>query len=106
MKGKIKKSLIIFICCFFGVVCSYILNYYFLDKIFIPDPCAYHIKETSTIFDFFYTIKSSEGYHPSPSNFNFVITSIIGVLIGFKIYKLIVNTEFKKAQSSKPEAQS
>ncbi|MBO9703179.1 MAG: hypothetical protein J7604_23395 [Sporocytophaga sp.] len=66
-----------------GMVLAFVFNYFILDKILIPDPCYYHNHETNKIFDFFYNLPSSEGFHPFPSIFNFIFTMIIGAICGF-----------------------
>lgn len=73
-----------------GVVFATLFNFFFLDKILIPDPCYYHSHETSIVFDVFYDLPSSEGYHPFPTIINFILTFIIGAIMGliFSLRKL------------------
>lgn len=63
----------------------------FIYKTFIPNPCDYHYIgiENNMIFNLFFDMNSNTGYHPEPNNFNFIFTLLIGVLIGFMIWKSV-----------------
>lgn len=50
----------------------------FLQMAILGDNC--HNDETSALFDLFYDMASSNGYHPFPSNFNFMVTVVIPAL--------------------------
>jgi hypothetical protein len=84
MIKKILFSLLILITSF---IVFQLLNHLIIEKIIIGDPCDYDIegKETSKLFNLFYTISSDSGYHPEPSILNFCITTTISIIIGLLI---------------------
>ncbi len=86
----IKRIIIISLLTLTGMVLALILNFFFLERILIPDPCYYHSHDSNKIFDIFYSLPASEGGHPFPTNFNFIITLTMGAIFGltFSIYKL------------------
>ena len=86
----IIKAIIIIFSTLAGSALAFVLNFFILDKILIPNPCYYHSNDTSKIFDIFYELKAVEGFHPFPTKFNFIFTIAIGAISGlaFSIYKL------------------
>ena len=86
-----SKIISITCCSLFGVITMAFLNFCILDSIIIPDPCAYHSKETGSIFNLFYKMESGDGYHPSPSTFNFMLTVVAGIALGLAMYKFCKN---------------
>lgn len=68
-----------------GSTMALALNYFFIEEIFIPDPCYYHSHSTSKLFDLFYSFPAYEGGHPVPSLFNLIFTALLGGIIGFGI---------------------
>lgn len=68
-----------------GIVLAFVFNFLILDKILIPDPCYYHTHDTNKVFDIFYELTSSDGYHPFPTKFNFIFTATIGAILGLTI---------------------
>ncbi len=68
----------------------------FQQTLIIPDPCYYHKHETTKIFDLFYELTTAEGYHPSPTKLNFIITIVIGMLLGLIIGKIFTQKPQKK----------
>ena len=95
MKQAYSRVAGILVCSFFGAVVVYILNYFIIDRILIPDPCAYHGEETTKIFNIFYKRESSEGYHPEPTFFNYILTVVLGAASGFFVYKRIYRKKNK-----------
>ena len=85
-----KQIIIVLLSVFAGTVLAFVFNFFILDTILIPDPCYYHSHDTNKVFDIFYDLPSSEGYHPFPTKFNFIFTSTIGAIFGLtlSIYKL------------------
>lgn len=79
------KPLISFGFVLIGIVSCCFLNYFLLENLIIPDPCYYHTgeDEVTWLFDLFYHFPSSEGYHPSPTTFNFVVTILAGAFLGW-----------------------
>lgn len=74
----------------FGVVGAFLLNYYFIENILIPDPCYYHNRDAGFIFDLFYDKPTATGGHPLPTVFNFIFTMVVGLLLGLTTYKFYV----------------
>ena len=74
------KSLALFLISIIGVA---FLNFGIVEQIIIPDPCLYHTKETTFLWNLFYTLSGAEGYHPFPTLLNFILTLIVGVFVGF-----------------------
>jgi hypothetical protein len=72
-----------------GAITALIFNFGFLERILIPDPCYYHTNETTALFDMFYGLSASEGYHPFPTLFNFLFTLSIGIALGILLNKVI-----------------
>ncbi len=96
----IKRITIISLSILAGVVLTYVFNFFILDKVLIPDPCYYHTHNTNKIFDVFYELTAAEGYHPSPTTFNFILTMTIGAILGltFSIYILKKRDKKKTSQ--------
>jgi len=65
-----------------SIVVIFIFNYLLLERLIIPDPCYYHSHDATKIFDLFYELTASEGYHPTPTKFNLIITLITGAMSG------------------------
>jgi hypothetical protein len=65
-----------------GMIGALIFNFFILERVIIPDPCYYHYRDTTMIFDLFYEMKAVDGGHPSPTKFNFILTLAAGSLIG------------------------
>ena len=96
MKKKVFTALLITI----GVIGTFVLNYYLLEKILIPDPCHYHTLETNILFDIFYDTPSFNGDHPFPTIFNLIFTLTVGALLGWTIAKFIRNQSDRKNNST------
>ena len=73
------------------------LNFFVLENILIPDPCYYHSRDTTMLFDLFYDLPSFAGYHPVPTIFNFIFTMVIGALTGWVISKYVLKKLAKNA---------
>jgi hypothetical protein len=67
-----------------GVMLMCALNYFLLEGIIIPDPCYYHYHshDTNKVFYLFYELTAQEGYHPTPTKLNLILTLTIGALTG------------------------
>ena len=66
-----------------------VFNLAFVQRIIIPDPCHYHTNDTNPVFDIFYNLPASEGYHPFPTAFNILVTILIGIALGIVLHKVI-----------------
>ncbi|HRE75560.1 MAG TPA: hypothetical protein PK637_10535 [Flavobacteriales bacterium] len=65
-----------------GIIFAFVFNYGIIEKILIPNPCYYHTHETNKVFDLFYGLHASEGFHPFPTLLNFTITGALGAVLG------------------------
>ncbi len=72
-----------------GAALMFAFNYSFLEHVLIPDPCYYHNRDTTLLFNLFYVLPSSEGGHPFPTIFNLVITILTGAVLGWSIQRLL-----------------
>lgn len=56
----------------------------FVQSVLLGDECQYHSGDTSRLFDLFYDLPAENGYHPSPSVFNYATTMVLPALyLGF-----------------------
>lgn len=65
MKQSIYKASGLVLYSILGIIPVYILNL-IIEGIIIPDPCYYHARDTTKLFDLFYKMESSEGYPRLP----------------------------------------
>ena len=72
-----------------GIIIMGFLNYCIIEPIIIPNPCAYHINKTGSLFNLFYKIESNEGFHPFPTGLNSILTAGIGIVSGLALYKYL-----------------
>ncbi len=79
---KAKKILIIFGFTILGIFLLFVFNFLILERVIIPDPCYYHSHDTNKVFDLFYELTAQEGYHPTPTRLNVVLTLTTGAIIG------------------------
>jgi hypothetical protein len=87
---KIRNLTQTFILAITGAVIAFILNFFVLQNIIIPDPCYYHKHDTTRLFDLFYDLPAFEGNHPFPTEFNFILTLVVGAITGifYSIYRI------------------
>lgn len=79
---KAKKILKVIGFATLGAIMFFVFNYLVLERIIIPDPCYYHSHDTTKIFDLFYELTASEGYHPTPTYLNLILTLTAGTATG------------------------
>ncbi|MBP8994446.1 MAG: hypothetical protein KBG30_11650 [Bacteroidales bacterium] len=77
-----KRILTIIGFCVLGLVVTFVLNFFILERLIIPDPCYYHSHDTNKIFDLFYELTAGEGFHPTPTILNLVLTLTAGIIVG------------------------
>lgn len=84
----LKRMLLFLFAMLLGIIFSFIINLLIIDKLVIGDPCRFHNKdiETGKVFDFFYVMNSSTGFHPEPSINYFMLLLIAGIVIGIVAY--------------------
>ncbi len=103
MRNKIIKYTLTIIIVLIFILIAFSINYLFLNNLIIGDSCEYDTtkKETNLIFNLFYIISSDTGYHPEPSNLNFLFTSILGGLFGYFISLKTIWKKSTNAQSTR-----
>jgi hypothetical protein len=84
---KFKKVLLAIGLILTGAAIMFAFNYLFLEHILIPDPCYYHNRDTTLLFDLFYDLPGYAGGHPTPTIFNLVFTLATGAILGWTIQK-------------------
>jgi hypothetical protein len=77
-----KKSNNKWIFLILGVIITILINYSFLNNLIIPDPCFCHLNPTNYWIDLFYNSGNINNGHPEPNILNFLLTILIGLLIG------------------------
>lgn len=95
MKGsKIFNLVYIFLGGFLVFIFSFTLIYYIL----IPDVCYYHTNKMNFLMNLFYSAGPADNGHPEPNLLNFVVSFIIGGILGNISYRFIIkkklNTNF------------
>jgi hypothetical protein len=88
---SLKRLLVTVFFLIAGVIVAAAINY-IIDRILIPDPCAYHGHNsgTSAVFNFFYEISSDTGYHPEPTRANLFVTLLTGLGLGLLLTRLLL----------------
>lgn len=93
---SLKQKIMITTSALAGIIIALLLNFFITEYILIPDPCYYHTHDTTPLFDIFFDLTSSNGYHPFPSLFNFILTIVVGALLGVKISISILKRKRKE----------
>lgn len=85
-----KKILVFLISLLISTLTLFIANYLIITPLIIGDKCINDLGQSElTKFDeLFFEISSNTGYHPEPTTFNFMLTAIIGCIIGSIVYKI------------------
>jgi len=86
-----KKILVFLISLLISTLTIFVVNYLIITPLIIDDKCNNDLGQSElTKFDeLFYEISSNTGYHPEPTTFNFILTAIIGCIIGSFVYKIL-----------------
>ena len=86
-----KKILVFLISLLISTLTIFVVNYLIITSLIIDDKCNNDLGQSElTKFDeLFYEISSNTGYHPEPTTFNFILTAIIGCIIGSIVYKIL-----------------
>lgn len=86
-----KKILVFLIYLLISTLTIFVVNYLIITPLIIDDKCNNDLGQSElTKFDeLFYEISSNTGYHPEPTTFNFILTAIIGCIIGSIVYKIL-----------------
>lgn len=80
MHPDIWKQLRLLFLAITGIVTGLILQIT-MEAVLIPDPCYYHARDTTKLFQLFYKLESSEGYHPTPTLLNTISMQVSGILL-------------------------
>ncbi|MBS3993081.1 MAG: hypothetical protein KGZ87_05135 [Bacteroidetes bacterium] len=91
-KSKTLKWTLISICGIGMVLTSFTVLY----ELLIPDICYYHTHEMNSFLNLFYSAGPASNGHPEPNILNFILSLLVGGIIGNGIYKLLTKkTELK-----------
>ena len=80
-----KKILVFLISLLIPTLTLFVVNYIIITPLIIGDKCDL---DQNKFDELFFEISSNTGYHPEPTTFNFILTAIIGCIIGSIIYKI------------------
>lgn len=94
-----KRILKIIGFCILGLVVTFVLNFFILERLIISDPCYYHSHETNKIFDLYCELTAVEGFHPTPTILNLVLTLTTGIVVGL-VLGIRRTTNDNKAKSN------
>ena len=83
-----KKILVFLISLLISTLTIFVVNYLIITPLIIGDKCDLDQNELTKFDELFFEISSNTGYHPEPTTFNFILTAIIGCIIGSIIYKI------------------
>ena len=86
-----QKILVFLISLLISPLTIFVVHYLIITPLIIGDKCNNDLSQSElTKFDeLFYEISSNTGYHPEPTTFNFILTAIIGCIIGSIVYKIL-----------------
>jgi hypothetical protein len=59
-----------------------LISNYILFPLFIPDDCYFHLHETPYLVEILFDFPAYSGFHPVPSKMGYLISGIVGLLIG------------------------
>ena len=83
-----KKILVFLISLLIPTLTLFVVNYIIITPLIIGDKCDLDQNELTKFDELFFEISSNTGYHPEPTTLNFILTAIIGCIIGSIIYKI------------------
>ena len=96
-----NKKFLNFLLALIGASIAFVLNYFVLENLLIPDPCYYHNRETNILFDIFYMTPSFNGRHPLPTIFNYIFTLLVGGILGWVLANYLTRKTKKAFDSLK-----
>ena len=83
--------------CGIGMV---LISFTVLYDLLIPDICYYHIHEMNSFLNLFYSAGSASNGHPEPNILNFILSLLVGGIIGNGIYKLVTKKNELKIKTT------
>ena len=84
-----KKFVFVIPLVLLGMALTFLLNYFYIEKLIITDECYYHGHTPNILIQLFYSFEASNGDHPFPSIFNVLFTLILGGYFGYKLSKYL-----------------
>ena len=86
-----KKGICFLVSLMTSTLALFVVNYTIITPIIIGNKCEHDIgkNELTKLENLFFEISSNTGYHPEPTTFNFILTAIIGCIIGSIVYKIL-----------------
>lgn len=84
-----KKILVFLISLLIPTLTIFVVNYLIITPLIIGDKCDLDQNELTKFDELFFEISSNTGYHPEPTTLNFILTAIIGCIIGSIVYKIL-----------------
>ena len=84
-----KKILVFLISLLISTLTLFVANYLIITPLIIGDKCNNDLgqNELTKFNELFFEISSNTGYHPEPTTF--ILTAIIGCIIGSIVYKIL-----------------
>jgi len=79
-----------------GAILMVVLSFTLLYTLLIPDVCYYHTHEMNSFMSLLYSAGPADNGHPSPNFTNFLVSFVLGGIIGYGTYKLINKIHFIK----------
>lgn len=70
-----------------GII-MFLLSFTIIYNLLIPDPCYYHTNEMNSFMSLFYSAGPADNGHPSPNFTNFLVSFVLGGILGYALYKL------------------
>ncbi len=62
----------------------------------IPDDCYYHTHKMNSLMSLFYSNEPGDNGHPFPNSLNFILSLLIGVILEYIFYKIVVKNKWKR----------
>jgi hypothetical protein len=85
----LNKIFFLFIFSIVGTIISF-LFFSIIGSMLIPDDCYYHQNDTNWLIDLLYDFPGWNGFHPSPSNFQFVLIFGFGIYLSYQFCKRVL----------------
>jgi len=79
-----------------GGIIEFLISFTIIYELLIPDICYYHTNEMNSFMNLFYSAGGAGNGHPEPNKLNFIISIIIGGILGNEIYKLVAKQTNEK----------
>lgn len=84
-----KKIFVFLTSLLISTLTLFVVNYIIITPLIIGDKCDLGQNELTKFDELFFEISSNTGYHPEPTTLNFMLTAIIGCIIGSIVYKIL-----------------